>query len=244
MPVYNATYGAEAGGRTKRATPLAVSLYAGNFGGGKTVQNMTGSALRAESNDLIIYEMGSDNMTISRQSAVYPTVSLKHKFPISFGFNISTGVTKRLSVETGLVYSYLYSESGTPAGSNQYKHEQKLHYLGIPVGVKYDLFKRPLYNLYASGGVLFEMCVSGQYVQTLYNNGVAGASYTRRMNVYGVQSSVNMQVGAEFKMSKNFSLYLEPGVNYYFESARQPENYRTENPINMSLKAGIRIRMN
>lgn len=239
VPVY-AAHGAEAGRRAKRATPLTVSLYAGNFGTGKTVQDMNGGTMRAAASDIMMFQAGPN---IMGSQVVPSTVSLKHKFPLSFGVTISTGLTRRLSAESGLVYSYLYSDSGTPAGNNQYKHEQKLHYLGIPVGMRFDLFERPFYNIYAGGGAQFEICVSGQYVQTLYSNGIAGASNTRRMNIYGIQSSVNMQVGAEFKMSKNLSLYLEPGVSYYIENERQPESYRTESPINMSLKAGIRFRM-
>jgi hypothetical protein len=63
--------------------------------------------------------------------------------------NLSAGV----SLETGIMYTYLQS---TFRGSNWYSYDasMQLHYLGIPVNINIDLWKKQRWSIYWMGGVL------------------------------------------------------------------------------------------
>ena len=70
---------------------------------------------------------------------------------------------------------------------------------------------------------------------------IAPASQTnKRESIAGLQWSLNGQLGGSFHLSKRFSLYIEPGVRYFFPDTRQPESVRTEQPLNFTLGFGIR----
>lgn len=234
--------GAEAGNK-RRAAPVNIGVYSANLGatGNEKIVN-TNSGLRAAASDLAVTETSSNSALLSTTSQ--NTIKLKHKMPLSGGISVTKGLTGRLALETGVTYTYMVSESENKAGSTAvYDIEQKLHYVGIPVGVKYDVLQSRRVDLYASASALFEMCVSSEQTKKLRDAGsnVTSKATKESLNVRGIQPSVGVHVGAEVKLAHNLGLYVEPGMNYYFETDKQPESYRTENPLNFSLRAGFRI---
>ena len=59
------------------------------------------------------------------------------------------------------------------------------------------------------------------------------------IEIKGIQPAVDLSLGAMFSID-NIGLYVEPGLEYYFETASQPASYRTENPVGFSLKVGLK----
>lgn len=227
--------------RSKRA--LSTSLFASNYGGGIKGTNVVGSA-RLATSELKIQEIininNNNNIATSFNNAV--TQELKHKMPLSFGVSVSVGLNKRVALETGLTYSMLNSESKAK-GISKYKLEQELHYVGIPVAVLYNIVGGNRASLYARAGAAIEKCVSGvRNIETTGDNTMVSNEHTK-LNVGGVQVSVGAALGGELKLSKSIGIYVEPGVGYYFENNSQPESYRTENPVNFTLKAGLRFKI-
>jgi predicted porin len=55
----------------------------------------------------------------------------------------------------------------------------------------------------------------------------------------GLQWSLNTSFGVDYKLIKNYSIYLEPKVSYYLKN-NQPMSARTENPLIIGFNAGIR----
>lgn len=227
--------------RSKRA--LSTSLFASNYGGGIKGTNVVGAA-RLATSELKIQEIininNNNNIVTSFNNAV--TQELRHKMPLSFGVSVSMGINKRISIETGLTYSMLNSESKAK-GISKYKLEQELHYVGIPVAALYNIVGGNRANLYARAGGAVEKCVSGvRDIETMGDNNMVSNEHTK-MKVSGVQISVGAALGGELKLSKSIGIYVEPGVGYYFENNSQPESYRTENPVNFTLKAGLRFKI-
>lgn len=227
--------------RSKRA--LSTSLFASNYGGGIKGTNVVGAA-RLATSELKIQEIininNNNNIVTSFNNAV--TQELRHKMPLSFGVSVSMGINKRISIETGLTYSMLNSESKAK-GISKYKLEQELHYVGIPVAALYNIVGGNRANLYARAGGAVEKCVSGvRDIETMGDNNMVSNEHTK-MKVSGVQLSVGAALGGELKLSKSIGIYVEPGVGYYFENNSQPESYRTENPVNFTLKAGLRFKI-
>jgi hypothetical protein len=159
-------------------------------------------------------------------------VETNHHIPLSFGVTFRFYFTSHWAIESGLVYTYLSSEYKY---ANGYRLKQHLHYLGLPVNVVYQFVGSKRFSVYLSGGGMLEKGVSANYAL------VAPASQTNsRESIAGLQWSLNGQLGGSYHLSKRFSLYVEPGVRYFFPDTRQPESVRTEQPFNFTLGIGIR----
>ncbi len=234
---------ANAAKEEKRTQPFSVGLYSSNLGNTSSEKVVTNRTVRAAVSDLTVTE--TTNGVFSTSAPAVTTVKLKHKMPLSVGVGLTVGITDRLSLESGTTYTYMFSESENPSRNinGTTSLSQELHYVGVPVGVKYDFVRGGRIDVYAGAAALFEMCVSSKRTTKVEVGGVVSGSVSDRLNARGVQPSVGVHAGAEVKLVKRVGLYIEPGMNYYFEAGRQPENYRTENPLNFSLRAGLRIKL-
>jgi hypothetical protein len=155
-----------------------------------------------------------------------------HHIPLSFGVTFRFYFTPHWAIESGLVYTFLSSEYKY---ANNYRLKQQSHYLGLPVNAVYQFAGSKRFSVYLSGGGMLEKGISAHY--TL----IAPASQTNsRESIAGLQWSLNGQIGGSYHLSKRFSLYVEPGVRYFFPDTRQPESVRTEQPFNFTLGFGIR----
>ena len=86
---------------------------------------------------------------------------MEHNQPISFGITLSKELIDGLSIESGLVYSYLYSKVRNASSSLDERESQHLHYIGVPLSVNYTVFSFNKLNLYASVGGMIEKDVCG-----------------------------------------------------------------------------------
>lgn len=225
----------------KRTRPFSMGLYSSNIGNTSSERIVTNPTVRTASSTLTVKE--TTNGIYSSASPGSTTTRLQHKMPLSGGLSVAFGITDRLSVESGATYTYMLSKgrSSSATTSGTYSISQQLHYVGIPLGVKYDIIQGGHVNLYAGAAGLFEMCVSSKWTKKMEEGDISGDSYSTRLNVRGIQPSVGFHAGAEVKLAKNLGFYVEPGMNYYFETDKQPESYRSENPLNFSLRAGFRV---
>ena len=57
------------------------------------------------------------------------------------------------------------------------------------------------------------------------------------------QWPVSGTVGLNLKLSKQFSLFGEPGVVYYFDDKSPINNIRHKRPLNFNLQAGVRFNL-
>lgn len=165
----------------------------------------------------------------------------KHRMPVTVGFSVSWHLNDRWALESGLTYTKLSSElwSGTEAGF--YESDQKLHYVGIPVKAGYKLWKNKLFAVYMSAGGAVEKCVSGKVNTTYMVDGKAAGSEETDLKVNELQWSVSAAVGAQVKLTRHLGLYVEPGVNYYFNDGAPVETIRKEHPLNFNLQTGLRL---
>ena len=142
-------------------------------------------------------------------------------------------ITPRIALETGLSYTYLYSEI-LEEGKTQ-NGSQKLHYIGIPLKLSWTFYKWKNLSLYASAGGMIEYCVSAKKTDA-----------DLRINRW--QPSWNAAVGMQAELRKPLSLFVEPGVSYYYNmnpqyrnSSLRFESMRTVHPFTFTLQVGIRF---
>ncbi len=152
--------------------------------------------------------------------------SIKHNQPVSVGLSVRKNLSHGLSLETGLFYTYLSSDV-TFLGSDEV-FDQKLHYLGIPLRLNWDFFRRGAFVMYASAGGAMEKCVYGQF------DG-------HKETVSPLQWSLLGAVGAQIDMTRHMGFYVEPGVSYYFDDGSAVQTIRKENPCSFTFQAGFRF---
>lgn len=226
--------------RKRKNAPVKVGLYSARMGEDASEKTVRSTPYADASSDFVVNEFFNE-ANDAPFAQVQSDTKLKHNVPVTVGLSITKPIIGRLSLESGVTYSYLLSrgeKQSTNGGTYNIKRE--LHYVGVTVGVKYDLLRTRRFDLYTSASGLFEMCVSSRRKLSMKNDDMSGEPKSESLNVKGIQPSIAAYAGAEIKLAKNLGLYVEPGMSYYFD-VDQPENFRTEHPLNFSLRAGLRI---
>jgi hypothetical protein len=158
--------------------------------------------------------------------------------PLSFGLTVRKQLNKTLSLESGLVYTYLLS---TFENSGVQRSEAKLHlhYIGIPVNLITELWENSKWEVYLSTGFMAEKGIQSLYVQSQYF-GAEVVTTTAKTNINGIQWSINGGVGVSYKIKRQLGIYFEPKYSRYFDN-NQPVSARTDHPFVFGLSAGLRI---
>lgn len=214
----------------------SASKYAALYGSTVTKQIHGFSETRADFPDSQGY---AGVMQSNSSNEISSTV--KNWQPIQIGVSVAYSFTDRLSIESGLTYSCLVSDlsSGTPSGN--YDIRQTLHYIGLPLALRYDFLKIKGFSLYASAGGQMEKCVAGKTRTDYFVDGKKVSSENGRIMVEPLQWSVNAYVGAQYSFNRLVGLYVEPGAAYYFRSGSPVNCIYSERPFNFSLRAGLRF---
>lgn len=195
--------------------------------------------------------MSAPNNNLQSQSGNVPNnvSEMEHDQPVSFGITVSKYLLDDLSIETGLVYSYLHSKSRNTNNNFKVNEVQKLHYLGIPLNVNYTVFSLNKLNIYASVGGMVEKDIHGEYRkiqegQTEANfNTSAEASEEKEVTKISQshpQVSVNVGVGLSYPIYDRLRLYGKIGGAYYFDAKNDYKTIYSDRKIVMDLNVGLR----
>lgn len=163
--------------------------------------------------------------------------------PIQAGVTLAYYFTDRFSIETGVTYSCLISDlsSGTDAG--KYEIRQTLHYVGVPLNIRYDFLKIRGFRVYASAGGQVEKCVAGRTRTDYFVVERKISSENGRISVEPLQWSVNACAGVQYDFIPWAGIYLEPGAAYYFGNGSPVNCIYSERPFNFSIRAGLRFNL-
>lgn len=158
----------------------------------------------------------------------------KHAFPIRLGIKLSYPLNDRLSLQSGVGYTLLKSD----VSYSSMQIGQQLHYIGVPLGLRYQLWNSGRFSLYGAVGAMLEKCVKNS------SELPSAFTYAALINTEKPwQCSLNAALGAEYRLDKAIGIYLEPGVGYFFEDGTSVEHYYTEHPLVPSLEIGLRWNM-
>ena len=183
------------------------------------------------------YAAKSSNPNYIENSIVENSAS-NYGIPVSFGAGVKMGFTEKLSASIGLDYSFLsrsFSGTYTPAGSiptvGEISHEMR--YIGVPVGVYYNLISKGNVGFYLFGLGEAEWCLGNSY-------NIAGTLVSEKVS--GTQFSAGGGFGVEFRLSPTLSLYADPAVRYYFDCGH-PNSIRSEKQLMLNFNAGLRFNL-
>lgn len=166
---------------------------------------------------------------------------IKHKLPVRFGLTFAYGLNSRLSIESGLTYTILMSDIREGSKNNYYTGNQTLHYIGIPLNVRYKVFSWKKLDLYASAGVLTEKRVSGKIDKEYVLQNKTEKTEKETIASHPFQFSANIGAGIQYSLTHRVGLYVEPGMSYYFDDNSPVETIYKEKPLNFNLNLGLRL---
>ena len=179
----------------------------------------------------------SNNYDYSVSDPTFPDIitpeeiyTAKHHAPYSLGVSVRFPLTDRLSITSGLVYTRLKSDFT----SIRNKNELTLHYLGIPLGLTYNIWQHKRFSVYAIGGMQADFNVKA----SIYQSNQIGKTNIAKDRV---QFSALAGPGLQFDMSQYFGIFVEPTIRYYFDNGSDIENYFKDKPWNINLNAGLRL---
>lgn len=149
---------------------------------------------------------------------------------------VSIGINKRLSVESGLSYTYLSSRETVKTDDILTEESSlKLHYLGIPLKVAYVIYSNNILSLYGSAGIMGEKLLQGTRTITY------PVAKSNNITIPPIQWSASEALGVDFKLGKRWEIYCEPGISYYFDDGSDIYTVRKERPLSFNLQTGLRF---
>lgn len=206
------------------------------YGGGATSTGHGETAPVAMS-DAPIYGMYPADMIISNNKYAYGVSSVDrkahHKQPIKAGISVGYRLNDKWSMQTGVTYSYLSTDFTSEGMSTR---TQKLHYVGVPLTASYSVLRGRKAEVYVTAGGEVEKLVKGSVGSENYES--------EKVKEGRPQFSVKAAVGGAYNFTPNVSVYVEPGVNYYFDNHSSVINSYKDHPTSFSLNMGFRININ
>jgi hypothetical protein len=196
-------------------------LAANNYANSTNVQPLYNDASPAH-----YYTNGMGDIA---QAFTYTDVESKHHIPLRLGLSLQYQLTDRLALLSGINYTYLESEFIYPL-HNHLDFNQKLSYLGIPVGISWKVWATDHFNIYLTGGTMIEKCIKADISEG-------------ELNTHPWQWSINASAGAEYHFTRQFGVYLEPSLGYYFNDGTKLEHYYKDHPLAPSLQFGLRLHL-
>ena len=152
-----------------------------------------------------------------------------HHRPISFGLQVGIPVAKDWSVVTGLTYTYLHSEIKDNTGLIFTHTDQKLHFIGVPVQMNYQLYNNRHCNIYLGAGGRADFGVSGK------------TNHESKLSHLPVNYSLKAAAGVQVNLFKSLNIYAEPTLQYNIPGSTRHKTYYTEHKTMFDLQLGVRF---
>lgn len=237
--------------RNSEVAGVSMKLYAENFGAGMGNVNSGSNIVNRYSDSGVMADpmpgvypdpsVGGSNDVDYLMAAAYkalqksPQGKAKHHAPVSVGMQIAFGVAPRLSLSTGVVYTRTSSDFYPYAPYNDNNVHQVLHYVGIPVGLNYELWR--------SGGFHAYVMAAAEAAYNVKNDTDEDGTRKQDAKRDRVQFSGKASLGAQYDISPSVGLYIEPGAKYYFDNGSDIENTFKDKKLNFNLQFGLRFNL-
>lgn len=167
--------------------------------------------------------------------------NVTHHAPIRTELSLAYKIDDRWSVESGVTYAMVSSDISEGTTANYIEDEQKLHYVGVPIGVRYRAVSWKKFDVYLSSDVLSELCVSGTTTRSFILGDRVQQQETIPVNSHPLQLSAGAKVGAQYHLASMLSIYAEPGCRYYFDDHSSIDNVFKDRKLDFSLNMGLRF---
>lgn len=220
------------------------------------------STTNQNENPLLFSSADRSSSFVSVLEAEKRDTELSHKQPISVGVTVSKSLTNRLSVETGIMFTYLSSKIKSSSSTNikeRIKEEQEFGYLGIPLYLNYNFYDLGKAKFYVSLGAVMQKDIYGHYTSELLGSSNKSAnldgvsempSYTlysepgyikKSINQSHWQFSSHLTVGASYPIYRRLHVHASVGGAYYFDAKNEYKTIYSDRPFQLDLNLGLRF---
>ena len=158
-------------------------------------------------------------------------IDSKHHFPVSVGLQVGVPLLPRLSLTTGVVYTQTSSDFTYQYDSGQMVVNQSLHYVGIPVGLSYEVWGISRLHTYVN--------VGGEGAVNVKNKTLMDGN-REDVGRDKMQWSANASLGIQFDVIPQLGIYAEPGAKYYFDNGSHIDNVFKDKKLNFNFQFGLR----
>lgn len=191
------------------------------------------------------YSLDAVSSGLAAETSYFDEVeSTEHQAPFILGLIISKPFARRWAAESGLVYSRLgYLIRTTELNSAYREYRNELTYLGVPLGLRFNVIDGRRAGFFASQSFIFEKGISSRVTSSTYHSGLLNESANRHESISGFQISSLTGLGGELKFSGTMSIYGMAGMQCFFMNKSQPYNIRSARIAWPSFQAGIRIKI-
>ncbi len=228
--------------RKRQPGTLTLALYTGGTGNVSIATHSQNMMLMSAAPDTEYSTADDPRLGYAMSNADEDIVKeVKHRMPMRFGLSAAFSLTDRLALETGLTYTQLNSDLREGSEKSYYKGTQQLHYVGIPINLKYSIYTVGALTIYASAGALVEQCVSGKKEMDLVVNGKTEEQTSGPAGSTPMQLSFNAAAGLQYNFTPLVGIYAEPGVSYYVNDKSSLSTVYKEHPWNFNVSLGLRF---
>ena len=227
-----------------KSSDINISLFASTIGSGKTASSgYDAHATAISTAEPMLYGKSSlaDIMMFNRTKDV--NTNSKHYLPVRTGVSVSWQFSERWSLQTGVSYAWLLSRFRSGSDSYYYTTRQNLHYIGIPLNIRFKIWNSNIFEIYASAGGMMEKCVGGSLEKEYFYGNVFRSRESEKISVKPLQWSVSVNAGIQANITKLLAVYAEPGAIYYFKNSSPVETAFSENPFNFNFSIGFRFNL-
>ena len=151
--------------------------------------------------------------------------SLPHEdfaLPLSAGITIERKLSKRISLESGLIYNRL-------EGFDAVAEKRTLHTLEVPLKMNVTVAEGKRTELYATAGAAIEKCIAG--------------AMDNDFDAEPLSASLKAGVGVSYKLSDCLAMFGEATLSHRLSDSSQTRTIHNERPTNMNLCCGLRMRL-
>ena len=152
-------------------------------------------------------------------------MTANHSIPITFGLDVGLPISPSLSIVSGAELSIYKSKIiGTIMDQTA---TQKACYLGIPLRLDWSVWSNGRFSAWLGAGGKVDRLIYGKFGN-------------EKLTDNTFNWSAIADAGLRYDVLENMGVYLAPELSWYFK----PDNpailtYRTENPLMMSVNAGL-----
>lgn len=232
----------------RTATDIKESINSGRFSASVFASNLSSSSnsvmepaqavyyasLTSQYNDPLYY----DNLLSDSYGS---ETDVDHRLPVKAGLSVQYQINDRWGVKSGLTYTYLSSHISSGNSDYSYEIEQRLSYLGIPLGATFNIWQNSRWRIYVAAGGMVEKCIDGKADTDNVINGQVISTEQTSVEIDKLQFSVNAAAGVQMNISSKLGIYVEPGLNYYFDNNSPVPTIYQDKPLNFNLELGFRF---
>lgn len=154
-----------------------------------------------------------------------------HARPVSIGLTVDVPLTRGVSVVTGVAYTIAATDFVSSVGNSEAVEKQKLHYIGVPLNLKFNVWSIGGLHTYVSGGAQADFNVAAR---------LTTGDISKDIDKDRPQFSLGAAAGVQYNVVNNLGLYAEPGLKYYIDNGSKVETIFKEKKLNFSLQLGLR----